>query len=102
MFTSGALFACLVLFTNSLKDGKNKIPRNSSRLFTHESILQWIPSITDTIGTQHLVRYSEVSQTRASGIFLVGVVLRNQAVEYNVAAFSVHSFVVHWQGRLRG
>ena len=26
----------------------------------------------------------------------------NPAVEYNVAVFSVHSFVVRWQGRLRG
>ena len=26
--------------------------------------------------------------------------MRNRAVEYNVAAFSELSFVVHWQGRL--
>ena len=30
----------------------------------------------------------------------VGVVLRNPAVEYNVAAFSELSFAVCWQGRL--
>ena len=49
----------------------------------------------DTIGTQHFVRYSEVSlNSEASSIFLVGVVLRNLAVEYNVAAFSELSTVV--------
>ena len=36
----------------------------------------------------------------ASGIFPVGVVLRNPAVEYNVAAFSELSFAACWQGRL--
>ena len=69
MSTSGTLFAYLV-FTSSLKDGKNKIPRNFKQLlFTHESILQWIPSITDTIGTQHFVRYSEVSQTQGLPVY---------------------------------
>ena len=47
---------------------------------------------------QHFVPYSEVSLTRASSIFPVGVVLRNLAVEYNVAAFSELSFPVRWQG----
>ena len=64
------------------------------------SCIQWNPSITATIGTQCFVRYSKVSLTRASGIFPVGMVLRNPAVEYNVAAFSVLSFAVRWQGRL--
>ena len=65
MSSSEALFACLVLFTSSLKDGKNSLTRNfTQQLFTHESILQWSPSITDTIGTQHFVHYSEVSQAQ--------------------------------------
>ena len=33
-------------------------------------------------------------------MFPVGVVLRNPAVEYNVAAFSELSFAARWQGRL--
>ena len=33
-------------------------------------------------------------------MFLVGVILHNPAVEYNVAAFSELSFVVRWQGEL--
>ena len=49
----------------SLKDGKNNLTRNfKQRLFTHESILQWSPFITDTIGTQHFGHYSEVSQAQ--------------------------------------
>ena len=51
----------------------------------------------DTIGTQHFVRYSEVSLTQG---LPVGVVLRNLAVEYNVAAFSELSFAVRCQGGL--
>ena len=65
--------------------------------------VQWNPSITVTIGTQHFVRYSEVRgvpNSGASGIFPVGVVLHNPAVEHNVAAFSELSFAVRWQGRL--
>ena len=56
----------------------------------------------DTIGTQRFVRYSEVSlyNSGASGTFPVGVVLRNLAVEYNVAVFSELSFAVPWQVRL--
>ena len=50
------------------------------------------------------VKYSEVAScpynSGASGIFPVGVVLSNPAVEYNVAAFSELSFAVRWQGRL--
>ena len=38
--------------------------------------------------------------TGASGIFPVGVVLHNLAVEYNVAVFSELSFAAHWLGRL--
>ena len=52
---------------------------------------QWNPSITDTIGTQYFVRNSEVSLTQG---LPVGVVLRNPAVEYHVAAFSELSFAV--------
>ena len=33
-------------------------------LISMENTLQWNPSITDTIGTQHFVRYSEVSLTQ--------------------------------------
>ena len=36
--------------------------------------IQWNPSITDTIGKQNLVRYSEVSLTRVSGVYSLGVV----------------------------
>ena len=56
--------------------------------------LQWNPSITDTIGTQHFVPYSDVPNSGASGIFPVGLVLDNPVVEYNVAAFSELSFAV--------
>ena len=66
--------------------------------------LQWNPSIMDTVETQHFVSYSEVSLTRTSGIFPVGMVLRELAVEYNMAALSELSklsFAVCWQGRLR-
>ena len=45
--------------------------------------------------TQHFARYSEVSLTRTSGIFPLGMVLHNPAVEYNMAAFSELSFAVH-------
>ena len=53
--------------------------------------------MTDTIGNQHFVPYSEVSLTQG---LLVGVVLRNRAVKHNVATFSELSLAVHWQGRL--
>ena len=61
--------------------------------------LQWNPSTTDTIGNQHFVPYSEVSTTRpgAFGIYPVGVVLRNQAIEHNVAVFQ--SFPLLYAGR---
>ena len=63
--------------------------------------VQWNPSITDTIGDQRFVCCSEVSLTQgASGIFPVGVVLHNQAVEHNVAGFLELSFAIRWQGRL--
>ena len=62
--------------------------------------IQWNLSITDTIGTQHFVRESEVSLTQGLPVlFPVGVVLHNLAVEYNVVAFSELSFAVRWQGR---
>ena len=52
--------------------------------------------MTDTIGNQHFVPYSGgIPNSGASGIFPVGVVLHNPAVEYNVAAFSELSFVVY-------
>ena len=57
--------------------------------------VQWNSSITDTIGNQHFVLYSELSG------LLVDVLLRNLAVEYNVAPFSELSFAVRWQGRLK-
>ena len=51
----------------------------------------------DAIGTQHFVRYSKMSlNSGASGIFPVGVVLCNRAVEYNVAVFSELSFAVRY------
>ena len=56
-------------------------------------------AITDTIGTQHFVHYSEVSLTQ--GLPVIFPVLRNPPVEYNVAAFSELSFAVRWQGRLK-
>ena len=43
--------------------------------------------------------YQGIPNSGASGI-LVGVVLCNPAVEYNIAAFSELSFAVYWQGRL--
>ena len=58
-------------------------------------IIQWNPSITDTLGIFSLIANSE-----ASGIFLVGVVLHNRAVEHNVAAFSELSLAICWLGRL--
>ena len=32
-------------------------------------VIQWNPSITDTIGTQHFVRYSEVSLTQGLPVY---------------------------------
>ena len=44
--------------------------------------VQWNPSVTDTFGDQHFVRYSEVSPTQELPVlFPVGIVLRNLAVE---------------------
>ena len=66
-----------------------------SKWFTeHMPVIQKNPSIMDTIGDQHFVCYGEVRvpNSGTSGIFPVGVVLRNPAVEYNVAAFSKLSF----------
>ena len=57
-------------------------------------LVRWNPPIRDTIGNQHFVPYSELSGLP------VDVVLRNLAVEYNVAPFSELSFAVRWQGRL--
>ena len=63
--------------------------------------IQWKPSITDTIGTQYFVCYSEVSPTQGLLVyFRYRHGMRNPAVEYNIAAFSELSFAVHWQGRL--
>ena len=50
----------------------------------------------DTVDKQYFVPYSEVSVTRgASGIFLIGVVLHNAAVEHNKAMFTELSLAVH-------
>jgi len=58
------------------------------------------PSLADTIGNKHFP-YSEVSLTQGLlGIFLVGMVLCNRAVELNVATFSELSLAVRWQERL--
>ena len=38
-------------------------------LISMENTLQWNPSITDTIGTQHFVRYSEVSLTQGLPVY---------------------------------
>ena len=54
----------------------------------------------DTVDKQYFVPYSEVSVTRgASGIFLIGVVLHNTAVEHNKAMFTELSLAVQWQGQ---
>ena len=66
-----------------------------------------IPFAADTIGTNNLVLYGEVSLTRVSGIFSVYIVLHSifsvyivlhdQAVEHNLA----YVFrAVHWQEML--
>ena len=47
--------------------------------------IQWNLSITDTIRKKHFVPYSEVPNSGASGLFPVGMVLRNRAVEHNVS-----------------
>ena len=62
--------------------------------------VQWNPSITDTIGTQHFVRYSEVSLTQGSFRYISGRRGMRNPAEYNVAAFSDLSFAVRWQGGL--
>ena len=59
------------------------------------------PSLADTIGNKHFVPYSEVSLTQGLlGIFLLGIVLCNRAVELNVATFSEVSLAVRQQERL--
>ena len=70
--------------------------------FSGAKDIQWNPSITDTFGDQRFIRYSEVSPTQGLlvNFWYVGMVLRNPAVEYNVAAFSELSFAARWQGRL--
>jgi len=46
------------------------------------------PSLADTIGNKHFVPYSEVSLSQGLlGIFVVGMVLCNRAVELNVASY---------------
>ena len=59
--------------------------------------VQWNPSIADTTGEQHFVRYSEVSSTQGLPVGVVCVIL---AVEYNEATFSELSFAARWQRRL--
>ena len=59
------------------------------------------PSITDTIGSQNFVCYSEVSLTQRFPVYFSGRRrMHNRAVEHNMAAFSERSFAVRWQGRL--
>ena len=60
--------------------------------------IQWNPSIPDTMGPTIL---SFIARWPKSGMFLVGVVLHNRAVEHNMASLSELSFAVRWQGRLR-
>ena len=62
-------------------------------------LIQWNSSITDTIGEQHFVPYSEVSLTQGFLVYSGRSGMRNWA-EHNVAAFSELSFAIHWQGRL--
>ena len=38
--------------------------------------IQWNPSITDTIGTQHFVRYSEVSLTQGLPVYFRYCIIR--------------------------
>jgi len=35
----------------------------------HGTILQWNPSITDTLGTQNFVRYNEVSLSQGFPVY---------------------------------
>ena len=42
-----------------------------------------------------------VPNSGASGIFPVGVVLRNLAIEYKVVTISEFSFAVRWQGKAK-
>ena len=56
-------------------------------------LLQWNPSIMDTLGTQNCVRYNEVSLSQGLTVYF-------RAVEHNVAVFSELSFAVRRQGIL--
>ena len=47
--SSGALFACLVLFTSSLKDGKNNLIRN----FTQQLFYSWKYSTVEPLYNRH-------------------------------------------------
>ena len=58
--------------------------------------VQWNPSITDTIGNQQFVLYSEVSLTQG---LLVGVVCVIELLSTTWLWFSELSFAVRWQGR---
>ena len=56
----------------------------------------------DTVGNQHFDPNSGgVPNSGASGIFPIGVVLCNGAVEHNVAVFLELSFAARWWERLR-
>ena len=52
------------------------------------------------LGTNILSVIARCPNSGASGIFPVGMVLRNPVVEYYVAAFSELFFATRWQGRL--
>ena len=82
----------------SQRTAKCGSPLPYTHIFTPCMCIQWTPSILDTIGNQYFDPYRTliltligVPNSGASGIFLVGVVLRNQAVEHNVATFFEHS-----------
>ena len=61
-------------------------------------VILYVYSGADTIGNQHFVPHNKVSLTQGLPVYFV--VLRNGAVEYNVATFSELSFAVCWQGNL--
>jgi len=64
-------------------------------------ILVCVREVKTPIENKHFVPYSEVSLTQGLlGIFLVGMVLCNGAVELNVATLSELSVTVCWQERL--
>ena len=93
MFYSDILLSCS--FAPSLAGMKSYKVRSIKDAYTVEPLYNghlW--------GTTFCPLERGVPNSWSSGIFPVGVVLRNPAVEYNVAAFSELSFAARWQGRL--